>query len=310
MAGHALRHSRDAPAEAVFCYNARLAGRTVVNAGGRIQRLLTPWIILANFIQKMYIQRGLIRSFVVRDLKQRYIGSLMGFFWSVIHPIVLIVSYTFVFLLVFHIKPLPETGTTSFPLFLFCSILPWLFFQDTLQRSSTVLIDNANLVTKTIFPTEILPLSVMLAALVNHLIGFAILLAVILFSGGKISVFILMVPLYFLALMAFTLGLAWMVASLNVFMRDIAQVVNVVLTFWFWFTPIFYTPNPSLSPWIVSLLKCNPLSYVVVAYRDCLLRMQMPNLGSLALLAALSLAVFAAGGLFFRHIKREFVDVL
>jgi ABC-type polysaccharide/polyol phosphate export permease len=280
-----------------------------MKAGARIHMFLAPWIILSSFLQKIYVQRGLIRSFVVRDLRTRYVGSLMGFFWSVIHPVVLLVSYTFVFHFVFHVRPLPETDKTPFALFLFCSILPWLFFQDTLQRSSTILIDNANLVTKTIFPTEILPLSVMLAGVVNHLIGFAILLGIIFFTGGKISVFILMVPVYFFILMLFTLGLAWMVASLNVFVRDVAQILSVILTFWFWFTPIFFTPD-RFPRGILFLLHLNPLAYVVVAYRDCLLRLQMPNLTNLALLAAVSFAVFAAGGLFFRHIKREFVDVL
>src|SRR5512135_2144357 len=96
--------------------------------------VMAPWIILSNFLQKIYVQRGLIRSFVIRDLRTRYIGSFMGLFWSVVHPIVLLVSYTFVFSLVFGIKPRPDTGTTSFPLFLFCSILPWLLFQEALQR--------------------------------------------------------------------------------------------------------------------------------------------------------------------------------
>ncbi len=280
-----------------------------MDAGARPGRLLAPWLILSNFLQKLYIQRGLIRNFVARDLKQRYIGSLMGFFWSVIHPIVLLVSYTFVFHIIFKVRPLPETGTTSFPLFLFCSILPWLFFQDTLQRSSTILIDNANLVTKTIFPTEILPLSVLLAAVVNHLIGFAILLGILLFTGVSISFFILWVPAYFFVLMLFTLGLAWMVASLNVFVRDIAQVLNVVLTFWFWFTPIFYTSS-QFPKRLLFLVQWNPLAHIVIAYRDCLLQMRLPNLMNLAVLALVSFAVFVAGGMFFRHIKREFVDVL
>src|SRR5437867_4397107 len=113
----------------------------------RIHPALAPWIIFSNFLRKIYLQRGLIRNFVVRDLRSRYVGSFMGIFWSVIHPIVLLVSYTFVFSVIFKVPLPPDGGTTSFPLFLFCSILPWLFFQDTLQRSSTVVVDNANLVT-------------------------------------------------------------------------------------------------------------------------------------------------------------------
>ncbi|MFH1573474.1 MAG: ABC transporter permease [Acidobacteriota bacterium] len=276
---------------------------------GSIRQFLAPWIIFSNFLSKIWLQRALIRRFVVRDLRARYVGSFMGFFWSVIHPIVLLVSYSFVFSLVFRIRPLPDTGTTSFPLFLFCSILPWLFFQDSLQRSSTIVIDNANLVTKTLFPTEILPLTVALAALVNHLIGFVILLGIILFTLGKITIYILLIPVYFVPLMLFTLGMSWFVASLNVFVRDVAQVLSVILTFWFWFTPIFYTPQ-QFPAQLSFLPQWNPLAHVVIAYRDCLLRMSMPDLKILLLLFLVSVLVFTAGGLFFRHTKREFVDVL
>jgi len=271
-----------------------------------------PWIIFSNFLRKIILQRDLIRNFVVRDLQARYIGSFIGFFWSVIHPIVLLVSYTFVFMFVFGIRPRPDTGTTNFPLFLFCGILPWLFFQDTLQRASTVIIDNANLVKKTVFPTEILPLTVMLAAVVNHIIGFIILMGILMYSKGEVSVFILLVPVYFFILMLFALGLSWIVAALNVFVRDISQVVSVILTFWFWFTPIFYSPALLLeqNEHLAFLMRLNPMAHVVLGYKDCLLRMQMPDLTMLALLALGSLIVFMAGGMFFRHLKREFVDVL
>jgi len=279
---------------------------TAVNSVGRGA---APWVILGSFTRKLFVQRGLIRNFVVRDLRSRYVGSFMGFFWSVIHPVVLLCSYTLVFMGIFKIRPLPDSGTTSFPLFLFCSILPWLFFQDVLQRSSTVIVENSNLVTKTLFPTEILPLTVLLAGVVNHVIGFAILLVVLLLSIGKLSVLVLLVPVYFLVLSIFTLGLAWMVAALNVFVRDTAQVLSVILTFWFWITPIFYSVEQFPERYAF-LVRLNPLAHIVVGYRDCLLRMRLPNLGTLAVLAAVSMALFAAGGLFFRHIKREFVDVL
>lgn len=269
-----------------------------------------PWIIFSNFLGKIYVQRGLIRNLVVRDLRARYIGSFMGLFWSVIHPIVLLVSYYFVFSIVMKQRLRPEdTGTDNFALFLFCGFLPWLFFQEALLRSSTVIIENTNLVTKTLFPSEILPLTVLLAAFVNHLIGFGILLCIIFFTLGKVSFFILLVPVYFFLLMLFTLGLSWFVSSLNIFMRDVSQVLTVILTFWFWFTPIFYTVK-QFPHKLLFLLRFNPIAPVVLAYRDCLLRMRMPNLSNLGLFALVSLVTFAAGGLFFRKTKREFVDVL
>jgi lipopolysaccharide transport system permease protein len=109
--------------------------------------------------------------------------------------------------------------------------------------------------------------------------------------------------------MLFTLGLSWFVASLNVFVRDVAQVITVIMTFWFWFTPIFYTLD--MFPEKLSfLVYFNPLAHVVIGYRDCLLRMQMPDMGILGVLAVVSLVVFISGGLFFRTTKREFVDIL
>jgi lipopolysaccharide transport system permease protein len=269
----------------------------------------TPWKISSNFLRKIYIQRSLIRNFVVRDLRSRYIGSFIGIFWSVIHPIVLLATYTFVFSCIFKQRTPPNLGTNSFALFLFCGILPWLFFQDTLQRSSTIIIENTNLVTKTLFPSEILPLVVLLSGFVNHLIGFAILLFIIILAIGKISILILLVPVYLFFLMIFTIGISWFIASLNVFIRDASQILSVILAFWFWSTPIFY-PIEQFPKSLVFLAHCNPLAYVVIGYRDCLLRMQTPDLGKLAIFAVLSLVVFSAGGTFFRKTKREFADIL
>ena len=141
--------------------------------------------LVVNFVSKVVRHRGLIRSMVERDLKSRYVGSVMGIFWSVIHPLVLLVCYTFVFSVIFQLQlqhPLaPKLGVGSFAVYLFCGILPWMMFQETLTRSSNVLVDNANLITKTLFPSEILPVAVLMANLVNHLIGVAIFLVIILF---------------------------------------------------------------------------------------------------------------------------------
>jgi lipopolysaccharide transport system permease protein len=110
-------------------------------------------------------------------------------------------------------------------------------------------------------------------------------------------------------LLLFTLGLAWLVASLNVFVRDTSQILGVILTFWFWFTPIFFSAD-RIPQSLKFMVRWNPLAYVVTGYRDCLLRVQLPDLRGLAFLALVSLAVFIAGGIFFRQTKREFVDVL
>jgi ABC-type polysaccharide/polyol phosphate export permease len=262
-----------------------------------------------NFFSKLIRHKSLIKNMVLRDLRSRYVGSAMGFFWSVIHPLVLLASYTFVFSVVLK-QPLGEsTGTTSFAIHLFCGILPWLVFQETLSRSSTVLVENSNLITKTLFPSEILPVSVLIANLVNHLIGLGIFLAVAILYLQKLSWLLLLVPVYLLALSLFALGLSWFVSSVQVFLRDTAQVLSVVLTFWFWLTPIFFDEQ-RLPQSLRFLMQLNPLAAVVTAYRKCLLRFETPSLEALLYLYLFALGSFLAGGLFFRYTKRSFADVL
>ena len=270
--------------------------------------------LVVNFVSKVVRHRGLIRSMVERDLKSRYVGSVMGIFWSVIHPLVLLVSYTFVFSVILRIPhPLgPDSGIGSFAVYLFCGILPWMMFQETLTRSSDVLVDNANLITKTLFPSEILPVAVLIANLVNHLIGVAIFLVIILFYLQNVSLYVLLIPLYLVPLMLFALGLSWVVSSLQVFLRDTAQVVSVVLTFWFWFTPIFFTEEHlgKVSDKLVLAMHLNPLAEVVIAYRKCLLVGEMPSWQGLIFLYGMALITFIGGGFVFRYVKRSFADVL
>ena len=263
--------------------------------------------ISTNFVRKLLLQRNLIWNFVIRDLKIRYVGSFMGFFWSIIHPLILLISYTFVFSIVFDIRP-QSTATDNFAVFLFCGILPWLYFQDTVLRSCTAVIDNANLIRKTVFPSEILPVSITLSNLVFHLIG-VMVLAVVLIVMGVLPWTVVLLPLYLLPLMVLGLGLGWLLASLQVFLRDTSQILTVVLVFWFWFTPIFYSVD-RVPQGLRPLMSLNPLSFVVQGYRDCLLEGILPSAATVGGLWLMAAACFVVGGLVFRNTKREFVDVL
>ncbi|HEV8132174.1 MAG TPA: ABC transporter permease [Acidobacteriota bacterium] len=262
--------------------------------------------ISTNFISKLIHHRYLIWNFAMRELKQRYVGSFMGLFWAVVHPLILLVSYTFVFSVIF--KADRRWGLGNYPVFLFCGILPWLFFQDTVLRSTNSILEHAHLIKKTLFPSEILPLAILVANLLNHAVGFLILLGVLLWQR-TVGWPILLLPLFLAGLILFTAGLSWIAAALNVFMRDTAQMLSVILTFWFWFTPIFYLPAmvPSrFRPW----LAMNPLTHVVEAYRQMLLFDRIPTWQSAAILYAFGASIFILGGVFFRVSKREFADVI
>jgi ABC-type polysaccharide/polyol phosphate export permease len=246
---------------------------------------------------------------VRRDFQQRFVGSAVGWIWGLIHPLVLLVSWWFVFGRLMQFKLPPNAVTDNYPLFLFAGMLPWLLFSETVQRSATSLLDQANLITKTVFPSEIVPVSVFLSSLVSHGLAVALVIAAAGVLLNKISVFLLLLPIYVLAIGLLAVGVGWIVASLNVFQRDTAQVLAVILQFWFWLTPIFLTEDryTGRAHW---LLVANPLYYIVRSYRFLLLTSRVPDLADLAVATAYGAAAFVLGGLFFRYMKRGFADVL
>ena len=260
------------------------------------------------FLYKLITNRNLLKNLIIRDLKQRYVGSVGGFIWSFIHPIVLLVCYTFVFSVILMLRLDPKVGTDNFPLYLFCGILPWLMFQDTVVRNCGAITDNAALVTKTAIPAEILPIATTLSNLVHHLIG-TIILTVTLVFFHSINLSILWVLLYLPILIILAQGLGWGVASLNVFFRDTTQIVNVIMVFWFWFTPVFY-PIEMVPDSFRPLIAVNPMAVMVSGYRNAFLQLRQPDLEHLLFLVGWALVVYVVGALFFRQSKSAFEEVL
>jgi lipopolysaccharide transport system permease protein len=261
------------------------------------------------FLHNLVERRSLLFQLVRRDFEQRFIGSAIGWIWGLIHPLVLLLSWTFVFQFCLGQKVPPGEETTNYPLFLFAGMLPWLLFSETVQRSASSLLEQANLITKTVFPSEIIPVSVFLSSLVSHILGVALMMAAAGVILNQISAFVFLLPVYFVVVGLFAVGIGWIVASLHVFLRDTAQILSVILMFWFWMTPIFIS-EASFPARARFLLFANPFYYVVRAYRRLLLGSTMPNLHDLAIMTVYAAAAFVVGGLFFRHMKRGFADVL
>ena len=200
----------------------------------------------------------LLRELVRRDFQGRYAGSLLGFVWSFVQPLFLLGLYYFVFATVLKIR-LTGEATESFGLFLFAGLLPWMAFQEGVSRGATAVTDNAVLVKKLTFPSEILVLAVALAALLHEGIAAAVFLAVVAVTGhlsvATLPWLLVAIPLQ----MGLTLGLGFLLASLNVLFRDISQILGMVLMAWFFLTPIVYSLNhvpDGLRPWIAA----NPLT--------------------------------------------------
>lgn len=252
-------------------------------------------------------RRSLLFQLVRRDFQQRFVGSAGGWIWGLIHPLVLLLSWTFVFQ--FCLKMQPPPGVRSYAFFIFAGMLPWLLFQETLQRSASSLLEQSNLITKTVFPAEIVPVSVFLSTLVSHLLAVFLLVAAVGVWQKQVSVFLIFLPVYVFVIGLLAVGLGWIAASLHVFLRDTAQVVSVALTFWLWVTPIFIAED-LYRGWAHILLVFNPLYYVVRSYRTLLLTRATPDPRDLAIATLYGVAAFVIGGLFFRHMKRGFADVL
>ncbi|MGH9657805.1 MAG: ABC transporter permease [Bryobacteraceae bacterium] len=263
----------------------------------------------SHFARNLIQRRSLLFQLVRRDFEQRFVGSAVGWVWGLIHPLVLLVSWTFVFQVCLRSKLPPGEVTQNYTLFLFAGMLPWLLFSDTVQRSAGSLLDHANLITKTVFPAEVVPVSIFLSSLISHAMAMALLVAVIALWENHISAMLALLPLYTLLLGLFAVGIGWITASLQVYLRDTAQLLSVVLTFWFWLTPIFIAEE-QIPEQLRFLVAGNPLAYVVRVYRMALLSYRLPDPWDLAWIAAAAVATFVAGGLFFRHMKRGFADVL
>ncbi len=259
------------------------------------------------FITKLIDNRNLLKNLVVRDIKHRYVGSMGGFLWSVLHPLALLISYTFVFSVVLRLR-VPVEGTESFPLFLFCGMVPWILFSETVMRSCTAITDNAPLITKTVIPAEILPVAITLSNLVNHAVSLLILLG-ILMAFQTVPLSAIGILLYLPLLLLFSQGVGWLVAGLQVFLRDTIQVLQIVIQLWFWFTPIFYSAD-GVPENFRFLMALNPMSTIVTGYRNSLLNLAQPSPIEIAGVAAISVGVFVIGGLIFRQTKPVFADVL
>ena len=216
--------------------------------------------------------RGLIQSLVVRDLKARYRGSVLGFFWSFVNPLLLLLIYTFVFTVVLpgmHPKELQP-----YALFMFCGILPWTWFSSSLLEASGVLISGGNLIKKVLFPAEVLPIVTVLANMVHFFLGLPILLGFLIYFRHPLNITDLAwFPVVVFTQLLLTVGLALIVSALTVHFRDLKDLLANLMTLWFFATPIIYPmqlaarTGEGLSKRVLDL---NPFTHLAISYQEIL----------------------------------------
>ena len=211
--------------------------------------------------------RGLIQSLVARELKAKYRGSVLGFFWSFINPLLLLLIYSFVFK---YLLPAKWQGIDHYELFLFCGLLPWTWFSASLLESSGVLISGGNLIKKVLFPAEILPIVTVLANLVHFLLGLTILAVFLVYYQRPLHFTELAwFPVAVIVQLIFTLGCALLLSALTVHFRDVRDILGHLVTFWFFATPIIY-PYMAMQAWQMEWLNLNPFTHLAISYQEIL----------------------------------------
>lgn len=257
-------------------------------------------------VQTIWRNRGLIRVMVRRDILGRYRGSFGGAFWTVISPLLLMVTYFFVFGVVLRDRNSTRSG---FALYFLCGMLPWLAFSEAVGRAPTVLIEHRNFVKKLVFAVETLPVNLVVAGLVTEVFAVVLYSIFLAFARPGIPATVLWLPLLLIPQLLFTAGLSWFLAALGAFVRDLGQIIGFVLTLWFFVTPICY-PESSLPRSATLLLSKNPIFVLVRGYRSIFLDNQAPALGPLWKLWVLSVIVFVLGHAWFYKLRKSFADMI
>ena len=251
----------------------------------------------------------LILSLARRELLARYKGSVLGIIWAVLNPVVMIAIYTFIFAEIFGARFGGSHSPWDYALYLFCGLLPWTMFQETLQASATTIVTHANLVKRVVFPLEALPIAQALSALANQMFGTLVLLVAVVALRQGLHASILWLPLLIVPQLLLTLGAAWLIAALGVFLRDIAQGISLFLMAWMYLTPIIY-PESLVPERYRPLININPFSPLIRSYRLTLIEGAAPDWLGLAYFSAFALVSFLFGYWWFARTRKNFADVI
>ncbi len=257
----------------------------------------------------LYRHKELIWIFVKREFTSQYKRSILGIVWSFIQPVFLFITYTFVFSEILQIKFKGNRNSIDFAFYLFCGIISWMAFHEALTRSANSIIENPNLVKKVVFPLEIFPVVASLTSLIHFFIGLAILFLGSLivnqsFHWTFILMGILLIPQFFL--MA---GLGWFLSGAGVFIKDMNNILGMVLTMWMVLTPIFY-PSEIIPQKFQFMMNLNPMKVFIDSYRNVLFMGTIPHIGNFIFASLFAVGIYILGYYWFMKMRPFFADMI
>ncbi len=254
-----------------------------------------------QLFKNLYNYRELLKSNVKKEIRGKYKGSFLGVLWSFVNPLLQVAVYAIVFPYIMRIQ------TDNYLIYLIIGIIPWTFFTTVINQGMITVRMNAGIIKKVYFPREILPISVAVSGLINFLISCIIIILFCIFGGVGITWHLVFLPLIAILQFILTLGIVFALSAINIYIKDTEYIVTFLINMLFYATPILY--EASLFPEKIRfILHLNPMTQVIVAYRDIFLYHQVPSLMGIVYLVIISIVLFFIGLLIFRKLEKGFAE--
>lgn len=262
-------------------------------------------------IKYLFAQKSLINQFTRREISNRYKGSYLGIVWSFVTPLMMLVIYTFVFSVVFKAKwgTGEETSKVEFALLLLAGLLVFNIFSEVISRAPSLVLANANYVKKVVFPLEILPVVAVGSALFQAIISYVILVIALFLLMGVFNWTALLFPIVLIPLLLIILGLAWFLSALGVYIRDIGQIIGLIIPALMFMSPIFY-PVSIIPKEFQFVYWLNPITYVVEDVRRTIIWGELPHWDWILIECFIGIVFATVGYIWFRKTRKGFADVL
>lgn len=254
-------------------------------------------------LKELYNYRDMLSNLVKKDLRTRYKGSVLGFLWTFVNPLLQLMVYTLVFSVIL------KSEIPKYYIHLFVALVPWLFFSTCLTASSSCIIGNKDLIKKIYFPRIIIPISVVNGAFMNMIFTMIVVFVVLIFSGIGISKYIILLPFIMILEYLLALGISFIVSALNVYFRDLEHILGIVTMAWMYATPVLYSID-IVPESMKTLFNLNPMTPIVAAFREILYNKVMPDFSHMWLILFWSISFIVLGYIVFQKLQKGFVEEL
>ena len=257
-----------------------------------------------NKLKEIYAYREMINSLVRKDLRGRYKGSVLGFLWTFLNPLLQLIVYTMVFSVILR------AGIDKYYLFLFVALIPWIFFSSSVISGSSCIIAQKDLVKKIYFPREVLPISHVTTCFINMLLSFIVIFFVVAISGVGINFrAVCYLPIIMIVEYILALGMAMIFSALTVYLRDLEYILGIITMAWQFLTPIMYSID-IVPENIMPIFMANPMTPIIIAYRDILYYKQIPQISTLLHAFVLGVIILIIGSIIFDKLQKHFAEEL